>query len=178
MHIFVSLAGAQISTSSIISPEESPTALPQKPRCRARLAYGEAQRTVAAFRGKPRPRHSSANHLRWRTQPLGHGSPPFRRDTEIRGNALEWLELETLATSFKPLSVAFSVPQSGLPCRLEAMQRIAEAWPRADAGLLENLPTARRRGAARAANRFRGRPQGLRHKLSEFDHSRGAQAED
>ena len=49
-----------------------------------------------------------------------------------------------LATSFKPLSVAFSVPRSGLPCRLAAMQRIAEAWPRADAGLLANPPTARR----------------------------------
>ena len=70
--------------------------------------YGEVQRTVAAFRGKPRTRHSSADHLRWRTQPLGHGSPPFRRDTEIRGNAPEWLELETwrLPSSHFPWSAA------------------------------------------------------------------------
>ena len=64
-------------------PVESPTALPQKPRGRVRLACGEVQRTIDASRGKPRPRHSSAGHLRWWTQPLGHGSPPFRRDTEV-----------------------------------------------------------------------------------------------
>ena len=101
-------------------PEESPTALPQKPRDRARLANGEVQRTVAAFRGKPRTRHSSADHLRWRTQPLGHGSPPFRRDTEIRGNAPEWLELETsrLPSSHFPWSAAR--PQA-LVIRIESL---------------------------------------------------------
>ena len=53
------------------------------------------------------------------------------------------------------ISVNFRVPRSGLPCRLAAMQRIAEAWPRADACLHANPPTARRaRAQPRAANRF------------------------
>ncbi len=41
-------------------------------------------------------------------------------------------------------SVNFSVPRSGIPCRVAAMQRIAEAGPTADACLHANPPTARR----------------------------------
>ena len=125
-------------------PKESPTALPRKPRGRVRLACGEVQRAIAASRGKPHTRHSPAGHLRWRTQPLGHGSPPFRRDTENHGNAPDLLEVK-MQRLFSSLFPWDSVSrEAGFPCRLAAMQRIAEAWPRADVCLHTNPPTARR----------------------------------
>ncbi len=92
-----------------------------------------------------------------RTREGRASSRPFRRDTEVHGkphNGLTFVDRPQV----KHLSVGFSVSRSGLPCRVAAMQRIAEARPWADACLHANSPMVRRaRAQLRAATRFRGR---------------------
>ena len=104
----------------------------------------------------------------------GHGSPPFRRDTELHGKFPCRLEINAAghwSSKFPWDSVS---PRSGLPCRVAAMQRIAEAVPWGDACLHANPPVARRaRAQPRAATRFRGRaqrpaPHPLRLRLPAF----------
>ena len=128
----------------------------------------------------PRVRPRTSSRRSGRAFPRAFGAAPcltdtetpLRGDTEIHGNAPEWLELET-----------WRFPSSHFPwpsVSREAGFRVG--WRRCNASLRRGQGRMRacsqirqrpaERGAARAANRFRGRPQGPKHKLSKLNHSR------
>ncbi len=112
------------------------TSGPRSPR----LRRGPAN--VAASRGKPRTRHSSADHLRWRSQPLGHGSPPSRRDTEKHGKAQDLFGINAA----DPLSNKFQWPS------VSREAGFCVGWRRCDASL------RRSRGRMRTCTQIRQRP--------------------
>ena len=79
-------------------------------------------------------------------------------DTESHGKRLEGCREAWRQANLGPFREFPCPREAGLPCRVAAMQRIAEAGPRADASLLAIPPTVRRaRAKPRADTRFRGR---------------------